>query len=118
MSTLGPDPARRPRVVLAPEGEAGLPGAEQVDLQRLSDDLEVGGGCLLPGVVVDGGVVDQDIQAAVAAIEVGGDLLDPGRVGDIQAPGQHAFPGWQRGGGPFGLAELRNAALGGLVIGA
>jgi hypothetical protein len=55
---------------------------------------------------VDGGVVDQDIQAAVAAIEVGGDLLDPGRVGGIQAPGKHAFPGWQRGGGPFGLAEI------------
>jgi hypothetical protein len=55
---------------------------------------------------VDGGVVDQDVEAAVAAVEVGGDLLDAGRVGDVEPPGQHPFPAWQRGGGPPGLGEV------------
>jgi hypothetical protein len=68
--------------------------------------LEVGGAGLLPGVVVDGGVVDQDVEAAVAAVEVGGDLLDAGRVGDIQPPGQDALMAWQGGGGPLGLGEI------------
>jgi hypothetical protein len=55
---------------------------------------------------VDGGVVDQDIKAAIAAVQVGGDLLDAGWVGDVEAPGQHAVPAWERGGGPFGLGEV------------
>ena len=61
---------------------------------------------LLPGVVVDGGVVDQDVQAAVAAVQVGGYLLDTGRVGDLQAPGQHLLVPGQGGGGPLGLGEI------------
>jgi hypothetical protein len=36
--------------------------------------------CLLPGVVVDGGVVDQDVQAAVAAVQGGGGLFGLGEV--------------------------------------
>jgi hypothetical protein len=43
---------------------------------------------------VDGSIVDQDVEAAVAAVEVGGDLLDAGRVGDVEPPGQHPFPAW------------------------
>jgi hypothetical protein len=54
---------------------------------------EVGGGCLLPGVVVDGRVVDQDVEVAIAAVEVGRDLLDGGWVADIQLSGQHALVG-------------------------
>jgi Bacterial regulatory proteins, lacI family len=88
------------------EREAGLPGAEQVDLQRLPGNPEVGGAGALPGVVVDGGVVDQDVKAAPAAVEVGGDLGDGGRVGDIQPPGQDALGVGQGGGGPFGLGEV------------
>jgi hypothetical protein len=55
---------------------------------------------------VDGGVVDQNIQPAVVAVEVGGDLLDAGRVGDVQPPGQHALLSGQGGGGPLGLDEV------------
>jgi hypothetical protein len=88
------------------QGQGGLPGAEQVDLQRLPDDLEVGGAGLLPGVVVDGGVIDQNIQAAIAAVEVGGDLLGAGWVGDIQPPGQQMPVAGEGGGGLLGLGEL------------
>jgi hypothetical protein len=62
------------------QGEAGLPGANQVDLQGLPGNLEVGGAGLLPGVVVDGGVVDQDVEAAVAADELGGGPFGLGEV--------------------------------------
>ena len=62
--------------------------------------LEVGGAGVLPGVVVDGGVADQHVQAAVAAGEVGGDLLNAGRVGHVESPGQHVVVAWQGGGGP------------------
>jgi hypothetical protein len=52
-------------------------GAEQIDLQGFPDDLEVGGAGALPGVVVDGGVVDQDVQPTVADAAVGaGDERD------------------------------------------
>jgi hypothetical protein len=39
---------------------------------------------------VDGGVVDQDVEPAVAAVEAGGDLLDAGWVGNV--PVQHPVP--------------------------
>jgi hypothetical protein len=54
---------------------------------------------------VDGGVIDQNIQAAIAAVEVGGDLLGAGWVGDIQPPGQQ-MPVAGEGGGLLGLGEL------------
>jgi hypothetical protein len=56
---------------------------------------------------VDGGVVDQNIQAAVAAVQVGGDLLDAGRVGNVQPPGQQVPVGGEGGGGGLlGLGEI------------
>ena len=65
------------------QAQAGLPGAEQVDLQGLPDHLEVGGARVLPGVVVDGGVVNQSVEATIAAgvaSERGGGPLGPGEV--------------------------------------
>ena len=55
---------------------------------------------------MDGGVVDQDVQPVVAAVEVGGDLLDAGRVGHVEPPGQHAVPARHRRRGPLGLPEV------------
>ena len=55
---------------------------------------------------MDGGAIHQNIQAAIAAVEVGGDLLGAGWVGDIQPPGQQMPVAGEGGGGLLGLGEL------------
>ena len=53
-------------------------------MRRLADHGQVGVDRPLPGVVVDGGVVDQDVQPAVALADLPRGNGDAGRVGDVE----------------------------------
>jgi len=79
-------------VTAAPEQrqqrERDAPGAEEVGVQRLGDDPEVGGGGALPGVIVDGGVVHQDIDSSRALAEPLRDPCDGRGVRHVELHGQ------------------------------
>ena len=63
------------------------PRAVQVGLGRLADHGQVGVDRPLPGVVRDGGVVDQDVQPAVPLTHLPRRGGDAGRVGDVEGKG-------------------------------
>jgi hypothetical protein len=77
----------RPHAIAPHQGsgaQAAPPGAEQVRLERLMDDGQVGVDPALPRVVVDRRVVDQDVQPAVSLLDGPEASIDAGIVGDIE----------------------------------
>jgi len=73
---------------------SALARAGQRDLlQRLLDDVKVCGFGPLPGVVVDGGVVDQHVGAPEALADPVGHRLDAARAGDVEHAGHDGLPG-------------------------
>ena len=86
-STIRPCSLRR-----AGAGRSALrdpPGAEQVRLERLAHDRQVGRGGLLVRVVMDRGVVNQHVDAAEPLAHEVRECTGAGRVGDVEAVGDH-----------------------------
>jgi aryl-alcohol dehydrogenase-like predicted oxidoreductase len=84
------DPAAAP--ARAHERDAHLahaPSAEQIRLERLAHDAEIRVGGVLPGVVVDRGVVDEHVEAAVLLGHPPREPLNARRVVDVELTRQH-----------------------------
>ena len=80
--------------------------AGEVDIHH--PGIVLGGEIPQACLVEDRGVVDQDIEALPAPVDLGDERVDAGAVGDVQ-PARHAHSGGQSGGDGlrFGQVDIR-----------
>jgi hypothetical protein len=67
------------------ERERSSPRPEQIRVEGLANNLEVGLTSLLPCVVVDGGVVDQDVDAFESMHDLAGQVAQGVLLSDVQS---------------------------------
>ncbi len=68
------------------KGETHPPRAQEVGLQGLAHDAEIGGRRVLVGVVVNRRIVNEDVDAPVGILELLGQRVDRALLGHIEAP--------------------------------
>jgi hypothetical protein len=71
------------------EGLTHAPRAKGVRVQRLLDDLQIGRQSILPGIVQDSRVVDQDIQTPIRRCHMLPESLNTYAVSHIELVSQH-----------------------------